>query len=238
MANDARSAEAQAIINDSDHRTESAMPKERPILFSAPMVRAILADRKTVTRRIVTVPWKGSTRALPYSPYWCDDDGKLVAIDEYGDEHPAERCLAGYGDPGERLWVRETFAPGVLGCEEQGGVAYRADHIDPRGDGPANPMRWKPSIFMRRHESRITLEVVSSRIEKLHAMTSADAFAEGIESYEGVRSAEEGMGWDPVDHFSKLWDEINGKRAPWADNPWVWRVEFRRLTQEGARHVA
>lgn len=214
-----RTSEALAIDTDSDHRAKEDMPKEKPILFSAPMVRAILADRKTVTRRIVhprmyieVDPDEG-----PIVEQWDPQFGKIAT----------EYARSPYGDEGDRLWVRETFAPDVPGCESQGGVSYRADHQDPRGDGPANPMKWKPSIFMRRRESRITLEVVSVRIERLHEITEQDAIAEGVSE----------LGF-PRDTFAELWDVINGKRAAWASNPWVWRVEFRRLTQAEARHVA
>lgn len=195
------------------------LPRERPILFSAPMVLAIRAGRKTVTRRIVTVPWKGSRRVHPYEPWWSDEDGKLLACDEYGDYHPAERCLSGYGEPGDRLWVRETFAPSYF---DDGRPGYRADWTARAADVCPEP-KWKPSIFMRRHESRILLEVESCRIERLHAISEQDAIAEGIDE----------VGF-PRETFEKLWDKINGDRAPWADNPWVWRVAFR-VIEKGDR---
>jgi len=117
--------------------------KERPILFSEPMVRAILAGRKTVTRRVKS----------------------------------GERCP--YGIPGDRLWVREAFATAIPGCPN--GICYRADHNDRKGDGPSNPIRWRPSIHMPRWASRILLEVVDARPERLWGITGEDAMREGLD---------------------------------------------------------
>ena len=196
--------------------------KERPILFSGPMVRAILEGRKTVTRRVVSpqpahgegIVWLRNIVSRPPS----------FAIVRSGSSNVREIGCP-FGVPGDRLWVRETFA------EEQGGFSYRADHVDPRGDGPAHSMTWRPSIFMRREASRITLDVVSVRAERLHDITDEDIAAEGVD-----REALEHLGLKdpiaddllPVTIFSMGWNAINGKRAPWSANPWVWRVEFRR----------
>src|SRR3989344_1821939 len=106
-------------------RARGAVMEERPILFSAPMVRAILAKKKTQTRRLVTVPWKGSSRALPYEPYWVDTDGNLFACDEYGDYHRAEDVLRPFGGAGDRLWVRETWTPAFR--TNDCGVLFKAD---------------------------------------------------------------------------------------------------------------
>jgi hypothetical protein len=206
---------------------------ERPILFSAPMVRAILDGTKTQTRRVVTVPWHKSTRALPYEPYWVDDDGELLFCDEYGDYHTATRCMAPYGHPGDRLWVRETHAPAYF---DDGRPGFRADWTGAAADVVPEP-KWKPSIFMRRHDSRITLDVTSVRIERLHKITAEDARAEGVQL--GVQmpcrvNGEPGtvVIFDPIKAYAVLWDSINGKRpgCAWADNPWVWRVAFERDT--------
>ena len=214
--------------------------RERPLLFSGPMIRALLAGRKTITRRIVTVPWKGSRRALPYEPYFVESDGKLMVDDDAFDDGGGTgwREYAEYVGtyrPGDRLWVRETFAANVPGCEHQGGYAYRADHNDPRGDGPANPMRWTPSIFMPRKASRLTLQVTGVRVERLQQITEDGARAEGVP---GDTVWGEWMAGRPSHKaaFVHLWDEINGHRAGWCDNPWVWVVEFQRLSgaQRGA----
>ena len=114
---------------------------------------------------------------------------------------------------------------------------YRADHVDPRGDGPAHPMTWRPSIFMPRAVSRIALDVVSVRAERLHDITDEDIAAEGVDR-EAVMStlgpvdreivSSGGLIRCPRDAWRLGWNAINGKRAPWSANPWVWRVEFRR----------
>lgn len=172
--------------------------KERPILFSGPMVRAILEGRKTQTRRRV----KGVDDL-----YVGVEDGKVWQMDEYGDTHDVP-CP--FGVPGDRLWVRETW------CRGRAFVFYRADCP---GEGKPSEYtdewnapfvdRWHPSIHMPRSASRITLEVVSVRVERLADISDADAKAEGY------ASASEFLG------------------APWAvsvgPNPWVWVVEFKRV---------
>jgi hypothetical protein len=156
-----------------------------------------------------------------------------------GDEAGELRCP--FGRPGNSLWVRETFASGVPGCEPQGGFSYRADHQDPRGDGPAHPMRWTPSIHMPRAASRITLVVTYVRCERLHAITEQEAIAEGVQRSAGglwCGGAHRVTGAQyPTQHntareaFADLWSSINGAES-WAANPWVWRVGFRRPSPE------
>lgn len=194
--------------------------KERPIIFSAPMVRAILAGRKTVTRRLMK-----PRRPTPHSPY---------------------------GERGDRLWVRETWARicvHEMPCEPQDEpshlIEYRAD-TDARypGGWPDSfdpndvPGRWRPSIFMPRHASRITLEVVSVSAERLQEATEEEAVKEGIEMLPlAVQPVWMAPGKRPTfwSHarvaFAATWDAIYGERAPWESNPWVWRVEFRRIAQ-------
>lgn len=195
--------------------------RERPIIFSAPMVQAILAGRKTVTRRVATY-WRGEgnrARKLP-----CD-------------LRPAAAACH-YGAPGGRLWVRETWA--AFKADDRPNdlcVAYRAscgsagafDYA--MADGSilgAKIERWTPSIHMPRWASRITLEIISVRVERLQEITEEDARAEGVaammvECRPDAHEPHRGL-------FAILWDQINGKRAPWVSNPWVWRVEFRRMT--------
>jgi len=179
--------------------------KERPILFSAPMVRAILEGRKTQTRRVVKmrdcggrVGWFGSD---------IDDVEWVVNAATRG------TGVSPYGKPGDRLWVRETFARSM-----GKGYLYRATDGDL---GPYHATGWKPSIHMPRIASRILLEVVSVRVERLNNISEADAVAEGV------------TGMDPVLQYAKLWETINGTGS-WNKNQWVWVVEFRRLEQETA----
>lgn len=205
--------------------------KERPILFSGPMVRAILDGRKTVTRRVV--------KPQPQRVGTYTRDGQevdWVELDEDGDPVDSElRCP--YGMPGDRLWVRETWgvdhlsmAAGIPKATPEWlpdeGVLYRADgdcceQIPECQCADTTFPLWRPSIHMPRWASRILLEVVSVRVERLQEITVEDAAREGV----SLRS-ECSVG----DNFRALWDEINaGRGFAWASNPWVWRVEFRRI---------
>ena len=203
--------------------------KERPILFSAPMVRAILNGTKTQTRRAV------KDRHIDSAPPAC--------IFQW----LRERCT--YGQPGDRLWVREAFmhepadycweASVSIPCRPAETV-YRADH-----DGDTRGAGWKPSIHMPRALSRITLEITGVRVERLQDISDTDCIAEGIERPEDMsKEAVEAMDiWpigaerecfnalnQPVHQYRRLWERINGP-VSWAANPWVWAIEFRRVTQ-------
>jgi hypothetical protein len=163
--------------------------RERPILFSAPMVRAILAGAKTQTRRVV----------------------RASQIPSDGDRTPrAQWCP--YGAAGDTLWVRETWAAGPPSKP----VFYRASE----SAGIVEGTRWRPSIFMRRTDSRIALDVLEVRVERLQDITDAAIAAEGFAPTLAAGEAEA---------FGAGWDAINRKRAPWASNPWVWVVTFRRV---------
>ena len=215
--------------------------KERPILFSGAMVRAILDGRKTVTRRIVRFPRKephtfwGAAYPHPSGIGWLFADHPLDAGLIAAVSKGRTGTLCPYGAPGDRLWVRETWA-----TLTNNGIrtVYRADGEDPRTGWDDVPperrprMTWRPSIFMRREESRLTLDVVSVRVERLQDITEEDARAEGfsLEPMPARINGEPGQVWvfDPVTWFAKTWDTINADRATWLSNPWVWRVEFRR----------
>jgi len=184
--------------------------KERPILFSAPMVQAILADRKSQTRRIVDVfdmfAMAGLALGTPVEAA-IDVDG-LLSIRHQGDRIGYLACP--YGEARDRLWVRETWCPTVI--DGRAGVAFAADAWT---ECPAEDGKWRPSIFMRREACRIELEVVSVRVERVRQITEADAKAEGVAS---------------VFAYASLWDSLNAKRGfGWSVNPLVWVVEFRRV---------
>lgn len=215
--------------------------KERPILFSGPMVRAILDGRKTQTRRVVKL-------RDPTATYSCfDDEGWPLSADEYGQWHK-DSCP--YGQPGDRLWVRETWAayttpsheyPGdcdVIECapkdmQEQYGTT-RHDCIYQADEGLYGP--WRPSIHMPRWASRITLEITDVRVERLNEISEADAVAEGALPSDQWPTA------SPFDSpalmaqygpaakqcFQSLWESINGEGS-WAANPWVWAITFKRV---------
>lgn len=210
---------------------------ERPILFSAPMVRAILDGRKTQTRRVARMTACGHVRRAHRR--WHPGD-------------PDASAACPYGQPGDLLWVRETWGIIPNGPDDYPYVIWQADRAVDWCDGnsrsgdvhyvssDAKPNHWRPSIHMPRWASRITLEVVGARVERLQALTEEDARAEGCAS-DAERIAESGdmmKGLDsralPTrlrsarDGFRDLWNTINAKRATWGSNPWVWRVEFRR----------
>jgi len=233
--------------------------KERPILFSAPMVRAILAGRKTVTRRIVRIDESPVIRThgrpqyqrgLPSNATNVRMCGHYVKADApEGSNTVSARVVCPYGSTGDRLWVRETFGahvdhPDALTMPEyEGGhdparLLYRADETRGLTQHYAIPwdrVPWKPSIHMPRWASRITLEITSVHVERLQAITEDGAKAEGVDNgpgrgghlYPSPRAARGPMGFR--NRFAELWDEINGKRAPWKANPWVWCVAFRRV---------
>jgi len=214
---------------------------ERPILFSAPMVRAVArqVDPKTQTRRVVKPSVKGCTVGV----YTSDDDGFIQPVNVQEDGDPWEDIPCPYGQPGDRLWVRETWA-----------VGHGYDGMPPRAI-PELPfvnrhyaatedrggLLWRPSIHMPRWLSRITLEVTGVRVERLNEISEADCIAEGIDGFEfcGERfwrdyllTDEEAQCspalTDPRASYRTLWESINGAGS-WAANPWVWVVEFRRL---------
>ncbi len=183
--------------------------KERPILFSGEMVRALLAGRKTHTRRVVN-PQPECLRDVQALQFHVAT-GEPLAI--------GKGCP--YGRPGDRLWVRETHLPTASG------IYYRADfsEFDAAGHG-AMYGGWKPSIFCRRQHSRLTLEVVAVRVERLQDISEADAKAEGVEASKTVE-VKDGTPCYSLP-YQILWNQINGCDA-WAQNPWVWVIEFKVL---------
>ena len=220
--------------------------RDRPLLFSAPMVRAILAGQKTQTRRIIQSPAKNMQRermdVIKYRPPgdpWYKDHvwsmrGKSSVWGDYTHERFMQFCP--YGQPGETLWVRETV--GLLTGNGHR-IVYRADADPPlTSGGPVRGMKWSPSIHMRREHSRITLKVTGLRAERLQDITEDDARNEGVEPLSGIGDVQAIAG-DPRGRthgshphtlaFAVLWDTINGDRAPWVSNPWVWVVGFERV---------
>lgn len=201
--------------------------KERPIIFSAPMVRAILAGTKVQTRRVVKLkPWQQIEERDDGAPWpWMYDDNR--AADHW--------VPCPYGQPGGRLWVREAWAPRTLGAwplmDQHMKPLYRASE-----DRPEWKRIWKPSIHMPRLASRILLDVTAVRVERLQDISEADAQAEGITpKWEPgcsgrLMDAFGGFSFRPAaSAYAELWEQINGPGA-WDANPWVWVVEFKRVT--------
>ncbi|EKA44661.1 hypothetical protein [Pseudomonas aeruginosa] len=202
-------------------------PRERPILFNDQMVRAILEGRKTVTRRVVTPqPDFLGSMVDPYTPFKTLDAGLHARI-----TYP-------YGEPGDRLWVRETWGLQVRSYGGGAGefIVYRATNPDAiyckSSEGREYPVKWKPSIHMRRHSSRILLEITAVRVERLQDISEEQAKAEGVrDAGEGSFDVEDSKHFaaDPRESFASLWSSINGESS-WDANPWVWVVEFKRVT--------
>jgi hypothetical protein len=222
--------------------------RERPILFSGPMVQAILAGTKAHTRRVVKV-----TRRTEWllRGDWADSfitnpGNKLL------DECP-------YGTKGDRLWVRETW--GWRGSWWTVGeptirvfVHYRADDtkreiLRPHDDDSGLPRQrrrrdgegeeewgeylerwwklWRPSLLMPRWASRITLEITEVRVQRLQEISEADAIAEGCRAVSMHSLDCDSI--PPSRELAALWDSTNGAGS-WSSNPWVWAISFRRVT--------
>jgi hypothetical protein len=209
---------------------------ERPILFSAEMIRAILSGRKTKTRRVMKPQPEFYDGDKEWG--WISSKAKsmLALVADKGTIH----ALSPYGVPGDQLWVRETWR-----CEELpdglDGTRYRADDafqaIKNTHDAasrwleasrPNNP--WRPSIFMPRWASRIQLEVISVRFEPVQDITAPEVRKEGVSC---ILRSETAF----VQAFTKLWNSINDKRGHgWDRNPWVWVVEFKEISKCQRKH--
>lgn len=204
--------------------------RERPILMNASMVRATVAGTKTQTRRALKLQPPAATLSFcthhhpdPRPHHWAFDGASLLNF--------AVPCP--YGGPGDRLWVRETFARIDGQTQPWIETDYRAtyQHGNRLGDTLGIKKRWTPAIHMPRHASRILLEVTDVRIERLRDITEADALAEGIiRAFDGfgLPDGSHYHNTDPRLSFLSLWEAINGEGSVMA-NPWVWAVSFRRL---------
>lgn len=228
--------------------------KERPILFSGPMVRAILDGRKTQTRRVMKPqPSPMMTDVVCYldNTTWCftgpqrDGDGNPLPLDQWKGGWPdcGPDFFCPYGVPGDRLWVRETWIPVVHGSYEpwdrdrkapksnyEACIVHRADStIDGKGLDEYL-CKWRPSIFMPRWASRITLEITDVRGQRLQDISASDCEAEGIPPQGGNSSDGE---WRMRMAFKSLWDSINAKRGfGWDTNPWVWALTVKDISTE------
>jgi len=208
---------------------------EHPIIFSGPMMRAILAGKKTQTRRVLKV------QPLDIIPMEGEYAGTrwMVLMSREPNRGKVMRCR--FGDPGDRLWVRETwrhYANEYCDGKTFAHVKYAADeakrvidisHIeDPPVRSWWNTGRhpWQASIFMPRWASRLLLEITDVRVQRVQEITGEDCEAEGMTAFcdDGVHDPGDAM----YAQFRDLWDSINAKRGyPWSLNPWVWAISFR-----------
>lgn len=220
--------------------------KERPILFSSGMVQAILEGRKTQTRRVI--------KPQPNSKQIQGNGGRAYTTDHI----PVHGIQSPYGEPGDLLWVRETFRwfDALLETDMEGVYSvwqYKASTEEPED------YTWKPSIHMPKEASRIWLRVKDVRVERVQDITSRGALMEGYpvssindlydkDVLEGIKELPEDKrtmalrltptkkhnSLTPKDWFSELWDSINAKRGfGWKENPWVWCVSFEVLSTIG-----
>lgn len=233
--------------------------RERPILFSGPMVRAILSGTKTQTRRVIS-----STHAQEADAWQDCDSGRWESgiAGDHGRYGHGEWVRCPYGVPGDRLWVRESGWYHVEHYEQdEDSECCSAEFFRWKATPREGCRRWLPpldhtridritflhdstplehapkgdpihSIHMPRWASRITLEVTGVRVERLQEIIEQDILAEGVTI--DLVSRMTGVSWSDMptlhDAWREGWDAINGKAGRrWADNPWVWRVCFRRI---------
>lgn len=217
------------------------MKKEIPILYQTIMVQAILDGRKTKTRR---------TKGLEFVNDSVANGGtwKYLGVDELGhlmrNNYGATNAIkCPYGEPGDILWVRESFSPFADKPWTTSNISYRTAAVDAKD----KRWKWKPSIHMPKACSRIWLEVTDIKIERLQDISEQDAIAEGVESWIDERLKSKPIRYrvyepnsDPealyssaaYDSFQTLWESINGIES-WNLNSWVWVVSFKVLSKTG-----
>ncbi len=200
----------------------------KPIIFSTPMVQAILAGRKTQTRRVVKEDRRGEWAAVNdvrnNSEYGASVPCYLhreTAVDDI-----SRNVMYPKYDVGDIFWVRETWSPVQVLPKR---YLYKAD-AENGGEGDGLPIRWRPSIHMPREAARLFLRVTDVRVERLQNISAEDCEAEGYFETAPVEPR-------PRSWFSEVWDARNAKRGyGWDSNPWVWVYTFERITKEEAEH--
>jgi hypothetical protein len=204
--------------------TNAVKVSERPILFSGPMVRAILDGRKTQTRRVINPqPIR--------DPYPCHYVRSGYALEGLPNERGVKGCsckeikfpfAAAKPNGRDLLWVRETFADS--GPSDNRHIVYKAD-VSVEPERVPFGGNWRPSIFMPRYFSRLTLEITNIRVERLQEISEVDAIAEGVQCDPTFPAALTNR-----TAFGKGWDTLNAKRGySWDSNPWVWVIEFDKI---------
>jgi len=200
-------------------RLQSAIA-EHPLIFSTEMVRAILTGEKTQTRRIIKPQPEQVRQDILAKGGLSDNHGKVIKI-KY--------------QPGDRLWVRETY---TLTGENKNIPFYKTYALNELIGTKYTDLKWKPSIFMPRKYARIWLEVVNVRVERVQEMNHQDTIDEGVSATElgavmheeRIRHTQENVIKYSRIIFAKLWDSMNARRGfGWHKNPWVWVIEFKKI---------
>ena len=205
--------------------------KERPIIFSGPMVKAILDGHKTQTRRVVNLKIGGgklNAKAIGFTQSnqeplcWYGHVACGGPTDGFIDEF-----LCPFGKPGDRLWVRETWRSHYHETPYSHGIVYRADATKALGAGShSDAYKWKPSIHMPRKYCRLLLDVTAVRVERLQDIIEDAAIAEGVDAV-SLEDAPRQATWSHRQDFAQLWNSLNDKRGyGWDTNPWVWVLTF------------
>jgi hypothetical protein len=198
--------------------------KEHPIIMSTEMVKSILEDRKTMTRRTM-----GLTQVNYFPDSWFgipeNIQSNLWKLFHKGGTTLIVKCP--YGQVGDRLWLKETCKIQNFG-DHKGLVAFKTtSNTDPS----VATLKWIPSIFMPRWASRILLEITALRVERLKGISEEEAMAEGCSPKDTLAYRMSAYpSWNGKLRFKELWDSLNAKRGyGWDKNPWIWVISFRRL---------
>jgi len=187
------------------------------MIFSAPMVRALRDGSKTQTRHIVK---PGKDRNIG-----CELSTNELA----GEVNAGKYANCPYGQPGDRLWVRESWSTHACFDSESPSSLKELRSIHYWADGDKITGRKRPSIHMPRAFSRTTLEIVSIRVERLQDISEADARAEGCDGNCPIGSLRAYLAGKHSYHYAQVWESINGSGS-WEKNPWVWVIEFKKVT--------
>jgi len=236
------------------------MTKDRPILFSTPMVQAILDGRKTQTRRTRGLEeinknpdsWKKGATTQTCRFWDADKEEDPNPIDIHygfrfnGNGNHELYIPCPYGKPGDRLWVRETWQITYFlhPSDENYGYIYKASENGKDWQENTEEWKWKPSIHMPKAAARIWLEITDISVERLQDISKEDAIAEGIEpvadgykNYMPKLSSTSQFCWPTAYHsFQSLWESINGAES-WDRSPWLWVVKFKVLSTTGHPHT-
>lgn len=257
-----------------DSKDRACIPRERPILFNGAMVRAILAGQKTQTRRVVKrrrgwpIEFVGGMGDFNDPSCWgfeCSETAAWWLLKDDGDPG-SHQIPCPFGEPGDRLWVRETWGVVSNAWDDDGNICewnpdrdnkeihelpfgngYYSGHVIYAADGAyewagdddggGEPRSaWHPSIHMPRAASRITLEITGVRVERLHDISEDDCWAEGIEAVDGalddvkIIEMANRMGRSFEDAAPTFAALLGSTGAVWAENPWVWVIEFKLVT--------